>query len=116
MRRMAYFFAGVGIAGIVAYGAYKVFIEPTIKEQQQIAQALWERIRMLELRVGELERGSVQDEEEHRLLKNEIDRLRQTSITSEMKSKLEELLALLDAISQHQVSKPPSSSLPTYVL
>ena len=108
---------GIGIAGSIAYGVYKVFIEPTIEEQRKTIQTLWGRYRELELRVNELERDWSQNIEEHRLLRKEIEQLRQASLTLEMRNKLEELLAVLDAITQrqHQVRRNESLTVPIYV-
>jgi hypothetical protein len=112
------FLAGVAVTSVAAYGVYKVFIEPRIREQQKTAQMLWTRIQTMELRIHELERNSSQNEEEHRMLKEQIEQLRQMVLTPEMRKKLEELLALLDVISQrrHQhIAKNNVSAFPPYV-
>ena len=117
MRRWLPFLLGIGVAGGIAYIAYKVIIEPTIEEQRKMIQALWGKIQELELRVHELERDWSQNEEEHYILRNEIEKLRRRSLSPEMRRKLEELLAILDAITQHQheVRRTPSLTIPLYV-
>lgn len=111
------FLLGIGVAGGIGYGIYKVFIEPTIEEQRKTIQALWGKIQELELRVNELERDWSQNIEEHQLLRKEIEQLRQASLPLEMRNRLEKLLAILDAITQrqHQVRRTKSLSIPIYV-
>ena len=118
MKGWLTFLLGIGAAGGIAYVAYKVFIEPTIEEQRKVIQVLWGKIQELELRVHELERDWSQNEEEHLFLRNEIEKLRQISLSPEMRSKLEELLAILDAISQRQHQRVPTTTsltIPIYV-
>jgi Tfp pilus assembly protein PilN len=105
------FLAGAAVAGGVAYVVYKVFLQPTIEEQQKAIQTLWTRIQALELRIHELERDSSQNEEEHRILRVQIEQLNQTALPSGMRKKLEELLALLDAISQRQHQRIPKNTI-----
>jgi hypothetical protein len=105
MSRLLAFLFGVGVAGVIGYSLYKVFVEPTIEEQRKMIQALWGKIQELELRVHELERDWSQNEEEHLFLRNEIEKLRQASLPIEMRNKLNELLTILDAIDKRQHQK-----------
>lgn len=117
MSRWLAFLGGMAVAGGIAYVAYKVFVEPAIKEQRRMNQTLWSKIQELQLRAHELERDWSQNVEEHKLLRDEIDKLSRTSLSLEMRSKLQELLSILDTVAQRQrqVRKNTPLTVPIYV-
>ncbi len=92
MSRWLAFLLGVGVTGGIAYVAYKVFVEPAMEELKR-------RIKLLEDRICEFETTYNRDlnaiKEEHAILYKQIQELRKTALTLEMRQKVEELFCIL---------------------
>lgn len=100
---------GVGIGAGIAIGAGVVWVltQPTVNELRR-------KVKLLEDRIYEFQNRYESDlntiREEHTFLYNQIQDLKKTALTPEMKQKVEELLFTLEQVYQlkEEVKEPPT--------